>query len=528
MAPKAGKTIHSPQGLIESERLASKLLDASLNGLYIYDVKLGKIVFINPQFTVLTGYSSEDLLAMNRRQFFALFHPDDRPSMARHIEGLIQHSEDRLEIEYRFKTKDNRWIWCLSRNSVFARAEDGSASQLIGTFFDITDRKKIEQKLQEREIRYRELVQNSNSAIIRWRCDGSISFFNEYAQAFFGYSVEEIIGRHVDILLPGRESTGRDLTRLTQDIIDNPQRYSSNINENVCRDGRRVWMTWTNRAIVDEHGKVAEILAVGSDITRQKRAEDALRESENKYRTELESEVKRRTAQIRKQYNELEELNATIKKISQHTIKAMESDRKALSKEIHDSIAGTLSAIKLQLEAYLDLPLQGLPSHLMPLEKITAHLGTAIRETRDISLQLRSRTLDDFGLKAALVEHIRRFRQFYPEIEIISQIEIEDENISSEVRTVVYRVVQEALNNAGKHSSAKEVKVRLAENQNRFWLEVADNGCGFNPHKVLSDAQSLAGYGIYSMRERVEICKGNFEIRSAPGRGTAIHVSIPV
>jgi PAS domain S-box-containing protein len=528
MASEAGKTIHSPQALIEPEKLASKMLDASLNGLYIYDVKLGKNVFINPQYTALTGYSLEDLLAMDMTQFFALFHPDDRQSVAGHMEGLIHNNEDRLEIEYRFKTKDKRWIWCLSRDSVFARGEDGSVSQLIGTFFDITDRKQVEQKLREREIRYRELVQNSNSAIIRWRCDGSISFFNEYAQMFFGYSAEEIIGRHVNILVPGKESTGRDLTSLAQDIIDNPQRYTSNINENVCRDGRRVWMTWTNRAIVDEHGKVVEILAVGSDITKQKRAEEALRESENKYRTELELEVKRRTAQIQKQYHELEELNAIIKKISQHTIKAMESDRKALSKEIHDSIAGTLSAVKLQLEAYLDLSLQGLPSHLMPIEKIAAHLGNAIRETRDISLQLRSRTLDDFGLKAALVEHIQRFKQFYPEIRIISEIEIGDENISPEVQTVVYRVVQEALNNAGKHSSATEVHVKLAENQNRFWLEVADNGCGFNPHKVLSDTQSLAGYGIYSMRERIEICKGNFEIRSAPGRGTAIHVSIPV
>jgi len=441
MAPNAGKTIYPPEAQIAPEKLAATLLDASLNRLYIYDVKLGKM--------------------------------------------------------------------------------------LIGTFFDITDRKQAEQKLKEGEIRYRELVQNSNSAIIRWRCDGSISFFNEYAQAFFGYSVEEIIGRHVNTLLPGKESTGRDLTSLVQDIIDNPQRYTSNINENVCRDGRRVWMTWTNRAIVDEHGRVVEILAVGSDITRQRRAEEALRESENKYRTELESEVKRRTAQIQKQYQELEELNTVIRKMSQHTIKAMESDRKALSKEIHDSIAGTLSAIKLQLEAYLELSLTCLPSHLMPLEEITAHLGNAIRETRDISLQLRSRTLDDFGLKAALVEHIQRFKQFYPAIRITAAIEIGDGNISPEVQTVLYRVVQEALNNAGKHSAATEVHVKLSEIQNRFRLEVFDNGLGFDPHEVLSDTQSLAGYGIHSMRERVEICNGNFEIRSAPGRGTAIHVSIP-
>jgi PAS domain S-box-containing protein len=130
--------------------------------------------------------------------------------------------------------------------------------------------------LQKSETRYRELVQNANSAIIRWKRDGAIAFFNEYAQKFFGYSAEEVIGRNVNILMPEKESTGGDLTGLLQDIVNHPDRYVNYINENVLRDGSRVWMAWTNRPVFDDDGQVVEILAVGSDITGRKRIEEEL------------------------------------------------------------------------------------------------------------------------------------------------------------------------------------------------------------------------------------------------------------
>jgi len=137
---------------------------------------------------------------------------------------------------------------------------------------DVTERKLAEEALQKSEARYRELVQNANSAIIRWSRDGTITFFNEYAQKFFGWCAEEVIGKHIGMLVPERESTGADLTGLVRDIVTHPDRYADNINENICRDGRRVWMSWSNRAIYDEQGRVSEILAVASDITDRIRA----------------------------------------------------------------------------------------------------------------------------------------------------------------------------------------------------------------------------------------------------------------
>ncbi len=148
----------------------------------------------------------------------------------------------------------------------------------------VAELERATESLRRSEARYRELVQYANSAIIRWKSDGALTFINEYAQSFFGYDTEEIIGKHVGILIPEVDSAGTDLRVLALDIVAHPERYVQNVNENVCRDGRRVWMAWTNRPVFDENGKVSEILAIGTDITERKRIEEALRESEEKFR----------------------------------------------------------------------------------------------------------------------------------------------------------------------------------------------------------------------------------------------------
>jgi PAS domain S-box-containing protein len=136
------------QQLRERDAFANKILMSSLSGLYIYDVKAGRDVFINDQCTRLTGYTLKDLQAMAGSLFFALFHPDDRDRIVAHFKTLLHAADGEiLEIEYRFKTADGRWIWCISRDAVFAREADGYVRQIIGSFLDITKRKEAEQAL---------------------------------------------------------------------------------------------------------------------------------------------------------------------------------------------------------------------------------------------------------------------------------------------------------------------------------------------------------------------------------------------
>jgi len=138
--------------------------------------------------------------------------------------------------------------------------------------------------LHDSEQRYLDLVQNVNSAIVRWEKDGTIISINEYALHVFGYGEDEVIGRPVTILIPESVPNGRDLSSLVQDIVGHAEHHVQVITENIRRDGSRVWMAWTNKPMLDENGQVTEILSLGNDITISKQAKDLVRESEEKYR----------------------------------------------------------------------------------------------------------------------------------------------------------------------------------------------------------------------------------------------------
>ncbi len=149
--------------------------------------------------------------------------------------------------------------------------------------------------MQKSERKYRELVENANSIILRWTRDGRITFLNEFGQRFFGYSAEEIIGRHVmGTIVPATESDGRNLHRLMDQILADPAAFEQNINENIRSNGERVWISWTNRIVRDAQGQVSEILSIGTDITERKRAEEVIRE----LNITLEQRVAERTAEL--------------------------------------------------------------------------------------------------------------------------------------------------------------------------------------------------------------------------------------
>jgi two-component system cell cycle sensor histidine kinase/response regulator CckA len=154
---------------------------------------------------------------------------------------------------------------------------------------DITERKKTDEALKNSEEKYRELVQNANSIILRMDTRGTITFFNEFAQNFFGYSENEVLGKNVvGTIVPKTETTGRDLSEMILDIGVRPERYATNENENMRKNGERVWVAWTNKAIKDKDGNTTEILCIGNDITERKYAEKALWQEEEKFRTFVE------------------------------------------------------------------------------------------------------------------------------------------------------------------------------------------------------------------------------------------------
>ena len=213
----------------------------------------------------------------------------DIPALRTLLEDILPTHKrfDNYEVEHDFPTIGYKTM-LLNARQVYRK--DVGTQMILLAIEDITERKKVEKALEANEAKYRELVQNANSIILRMDPKGNVTFFNEFAQMFFGYTEEEMLGCSVvGTIVPETESSGRDLDFMIKDIGIHPEKYINNENENMRRNGERVWVAWTNKAIRDGNGKVIEILCIGNDITEHRQLESLLEESEERYRRLFET-----------------------------------------------------------------------------------------------------------------------------------------------------------------------------------------------------------------------------------------------
>lgn len=271
------------QEAAESRAQFQRVFDNAIVGLYRTTPE-GEILLVNDALVKMLGYrSAEELKA--RRVTDDSFHPEH--PRRRFLEAMEREGEVR-GLESAWKRADGSFLY-VRESAKAVRDESGRILYFDGVVEDISEKHRAEQALAESELKYRELVQNANSIILRMDRRGVITFINEFGLRFFGFSEDEILGRNVmDTIVPKEESTGRKLEPLIEEICRYPEKYANNINENICKDGRRVWIAWTNRAVVDENGELKEIFCVGTDITAQRRAEEALARERNLLRTLLD------------------------------------------------------------------------------------------------------------------------------------------------------------------------------------------------------------------------------------------------
>jgi PAS domain S-box-containing protein len=141
---------------------------------------------------------------------------------------------------------------------------------------------------EQREVRksadqYRQIVEDGNSIILRMDTEGRITFMNQFAQKFFGFQENEILGKSViGTIVPVTDSSGQDLRAMIDDLIHHPDKYMHNENENMVRGGRRVWIAWSNRALTGPDGRREEVICIGNDISEIKKAQELLREMDRR------------------------------------------------------------------------------------------------------------------------------------------------------------------------------------------------------------------------------------------------------
>jgi signal transduction histidine kinase len=227
----------------------------------------------------------------------------------------------------------------------------------------------------------------------------------------------------------------------------------------------------------------------------------------------------------RKAEDALRESGKELRILSNQLLSAEEKERKRIARELHDGIGQALSAIKFSVENSLgQLRKVSDPSEIKSLEAIIPLTQKTIEEVRRIVKDLRPSILDDLGILATINWFCREFQEVYTGIRIKTEIDVQENSIPSSLKTIIYRILQEALNNVAKHSRADGVQLSLLQRDSRIILSIQDNGMGFDVAKTISMQPSRRGFGLASMRERAGLSEADFDITSEAGTGTTIRV----
>ncbi|MGB7787551.1 PAS domain S-box protein [Methanoregula sp.] len=257
----------------------------------------GVVIAWNKAFEIMSGIPAASIIGKGNYEYAFAFYPERRPILIDLIRApeetirelgynITQREGDVLIVETGSPQPLGKTGYFLGKASLLYD-KNGRIAGAIESVRDITEQKHADQMIRESESKYRELVENANTIILKVDTSGRITFFNEFAQRFFGYGPDEILGKPITgtiFPLTGSDSD-RDLHHMMEEIVSHPEDYTHNENENITKPGERVWIQWLNKPIYDEEGRYTGLLCIGTDITKRKRAEDELRKENEKNRT---------------------------------------------------------------------------------------------------------------------------------------------------------------------------------------------------------------------------------------------------
>lgn len=247
------------------------------------------------------------------------------------------------------------------------------------------------------------------------------------------------------------------------------------------------------------------------EVLQRKAAEESLRKSEQHY------------SQLLAQSRLLQE---QLRLLSRQLLLAQEEERKRISRELHDQIAQTLTAINVRLAALkteATRNTKGLQNKIASTQRM---VEKSVDIVHRFARELRPTVLDDLGLIPALHSFVKNFSK-QTRVHVRLAVSAAVEQLDSVQRTVLYRVAQEALTNVARHAHASRVEVSIQKMQDRVCMNIKDDGKSFDVEHVLR-SKGNGRLGLLGMRERLEMVGGGLVVESAPRQGTTIHAQIPL
>ncbi len=369
---------------------------------------------------------------------------------------------------------------------------------------------RAEAEVRENEQRLRQIVQGSSIATMVMDENHKITHWNRAIEKLTGIPAARLIGKS-NQWMAFYDHARPVLADLVLDGVDEAEiiaHYGDRISRSYVVQGayeveaffpnlndHNQWLFFTAAPLRDVKGQLVGAIETVQNITEAKKAEEALRNSEKQ-----------------------------LHFLSSELLLKLEKQRKRISRELHDSIGQMLNFTLMSIgninQNLTTLPIEEVRKSLNSLKPV---IRETIHEIRRICADLRPAILDELGLKVGVEWLCEGFTETYPSVNLEYRIQIEEKNIPEILKITIFRIVQEGLNNIGKHSGADHVSVIL-KNKNAFIeLVIQDNGSGFEGGVSASSTQKDAGIGLVSMRERTEYAGGQFRIESAHGKGTVLH-----
>lgn len=451
--------------------------------LWLADAR-GGVTEVNRFWTEYTGLSREAALG---NRWAASLHPDDVAPARALARESIARGED-WSSKVRIRRKDGVYRWFLSTARPL-RGDDGRPCAWAGVLNDIEHQVQIERSLSADATRYQELAEASDEGIWTVDAEGKTDYINRRGAELLGCTVEEIIGRSPCDFYFAEERAGAE-ARLAERRLGTSQRHDVRLRR---RDGGELWTHIVALPLIGDDGTYRGALAMFSDISARKRAEQQLREYSDDLRT-----------------------------LSRSLLETQESERGDLARELHDEIGQILTVVSMNLHATRRLIPPAAERRIDESIKIIDH---AIQQVRSISLELRPSMLDDLGLDAALRWYVDRQAQ---RTGLLIQLSLQLlERLPSDLESTCFRIIQEGVTNATRHARARHVWVMVRQSLQALDLCVRDDGVGFDPEAARRRATSGACIGLLGMRERARLAGGRLDVESSPAHGSEIRVRIP-
>ncbi|MBN2256025.1 MAG: PAS domain S-box protein [Deltaproteobacteria bacterium] len=396
---------------------------------------------------------------------------------------------------------------------------------------------KVNLVLRESERKYRELVMLANSIILRWSNDGRITFLNEFGQRFFGYTETEILGKNVlGTIVPESDSSDRNLGLLMEDILSDPQKFEHNINENMRRNGERVWIDWRNRVIFDEQGQIKEILSIGSDITGHKQAEEQIHRLNDELRRHaevLEQRVAERTA----------ELSVAMEK-AQAADQIKSAFLATMSHELRTPLNSIIGFTGIMLQGLAGPLNKEQHKQLNMVQNSSRHLLELINDVLDIS-KIEAGQLDlsvqTFELRPSIEKMVKLVSPLAEKKGIDLRLDIADdvETITTDRRRLE-QIILNLLNNAVKFTEKGHVRLSCRMENDHCLVSVSDTGIGMRPEELpnlfqpfhqidtgLTRKHEGSGLGLSICKRLLDMMGGTIGVKSQWGQGSTFTVRFP-